>query len=55
MERSGKRQWVIVFAMTLAVITYIDRVAIAQAQPLISRDLGLDKVQMGMVFAAARC
>jgi MFS family permease len=52
MERSGKRQWVIVFAMTLAVITYIDRVAIAQAQPFISRDLGLDKVQMGMVFAA---
>ena len=52
LRATRKRQWVIVFAMTLAVITYIDRVAIAQAQPFISRDLGLDKVQMGMVFAA---
>ncbi len=38
--------------MALAVITYVDRVAIAQAQPLIARDLALDKVQMGAVFAA---
>jgi len=38
--------------MTLAVVTYIDRIAIAQASPLISRDLGFNKAQMGMVFAA---
>ncbi len=46
------RYWVIVFAVTLAVITYIDRVCISQAAPLISRDLGLSPVQMGYVFSA---
>ncbi len=46
------RYWVIVFAVTLAVITYIDRVCISQAAPLMSRDLGLDKVQMGGAFTA---
>jgi MFS family permease len=43
---------VIVFAVTLAVITYIDRVCISQAAPLISRDLGLSREQMGYVFSA---
>jgi ACS family glucarate transporter-like MFS transporter len=51
MAATRQRHWVIVFAMTLAVITYIDRICIAQAQPLISKDLGLDKIQMGFVFA----
>ena len=46
------RYWVIVFAVTLAVITYIDRVCISQAAPLITRDLGLTKEQMGWVFFA---
>jgi sugar phosphate permease len=46
------RYWVIVFAVTLAVITYIDRVCISQAAPLISRDLGLSKVQMGWALSA---
>ncbi|MDB6115646.1 MAG: major facilitator superfamily 1 [Lacunisphaera sp.] len=46
------RHWVIVFAVTLAVIQYIDRVAISQAAPLISRDLGLSSAQMGWVFSA---
>jgi MFS family permease len=43
---------VIVFAVTLAVVTYIDRVCISQAAPLITRDLGLSPVQMGYAFAA---
>ena len=42
------RHWVIVFAVTLSVITYIDRVCISQATPLIMRDLGLDKASMGL-------
>ena len=42
----------VVFAIVLAVIQYIDRVAISQAAPLISKDLGLDKAQMAWVFAA---
>src|SRR6185437_2942420 len=46
------RYWVIVFAVTLAVITYIDRVAMSFAAPLVSRDLGLTQVQMGLAFSA---
>jgi MFS family permease len=43
---------VIVFAITLAVITYIDRVCISFAAPSITRDLGLTSVQMGWAFTA---
>jgi len=46
------RYWVIVFAVTLAVIQYIDRVCISQAAPGVSADLGLTKEQMGWVFSA---
>ena len=46
------RHWVIVFAVTLAIITYIDRVCISQAAPNIREALGLDDAQMGKVFAA---
>jgi len=49
--KPGARQWVIVFAVTLAVITYIDRVCISQAAGDIQHDLGFSKEQMGMVFA----
>src|SRR5437773_11734330 len=46
------RYWVIVFAITLAIITYIDRVCISKAAPLMQRDLGLTKEQMGYAFGA---
>jgi MFS family permease len=46
------RHWVIVFAVTLAVITYIDRVCISQAAPSMRKDLGLTPVHMGYAFAA---
>nr|MCU0982748.1 MFS transporter [Pirellulaceae bacterium] len=46
------RQWVIVFAVTLAIITYIDRVCISQAAPHIQDELGLSKEQMAWVFSA---
>lgn len=46
------RVWVIVFAITLAIVTYIDRVCISQAAPLMSADLRLSKEQMGWAFAA---
>ena len=45
------RYWVIVFAATLAVITYIDRVCISQAAPLITHDLALTDSQMGWAFS----
>ncbi len=47
-----QRYWVIFFAVTLAILAYIDRVAISQAAPYISRDLGFTKQEMGLVFSA---
>jgi len=46
------RNWVLFFAVTLAIITYIDRVCISQAAPAMRRDLGLTAVEMGWAFAA---
>jgi ACS family glucarate transporter-like MFS transporter len=46
------RYWVVVFAFTLAIIQYIDRVCISQAAPFISEDLRLSPQQMGYVFSA---
>ena len=46
------RYFVIVFAVALAVIQYIDRVCISQAAPLITTEFHLTSVQMGYVFAA---
>ena len=51
MKPTHGRHWVVVFGMTLAILSYIDCVCIAQAAPLISRDLGLGKVQMGTVLS----
>ncbi|HXJ42755.1 MAG TPA: MFS transporter, partial [Bryobacteraceae bacterium] len=51
LQRATKvRYWVVFFAVILAIITYIDRVALSQAAPQISKDLGLSKTQMGWVF-----
>ena len=52
MKPSRARYWVIVFAVTLAILSYIDRVAISQAAPTISHDLSLSKRQMGLIFGA---
>ena len=49
---TSTRYWVIFCAATLSVITYIDRVSISQAAPLITEDLGLTTVQMGWAFSA---
>src|SRR3974377_1410401 len=46
------RYYVMVFAGTLAILSYIDRVSISKAAPFISHDLGLSKPQMGAVFGA---
>lgn len=46
------RHGVIVFAVVVAVVAYIDRVCIAQAAPLITRDLHLSRLQLGAVFSA---
>lgn len=46
------RYWVILFAVTLAILSYINRVAISQAAPDIARDLKFSDVQMGKIFGA---
>jgi MFS transporter, ACS family, glucarate transporter len=46
------RHVVTVFAVTLAVITYIDRVCISQAAPAIRSDLGMSAIEMGWAFTA---
>jgi len=46
------RHLVILFAITLAIITYIDRFCMGQAEPNIRADLHLSKVQMSYIFAA---
>jgi len=46
------RYWVVGFAITLAVIQYIDRVCISQAMPDIARDLKLTDTQKGAIFSA---
>lgn len=52
MVPSRTRYGVVAFAITLAVLSYIQRVAISQAAGPISRDLHLDKAQMGLIFGA---
>ena len=52
MQPSRARYLVVVFAVTLAVIQYIDRVCISQAAPLITAEFHFGPVQMGYVFAA---
>jgi MFS family permease len=52
MRPTRVRYWVLVFTVTLAVITYIDRVAISFALPYIGKDLNLDSIQKGWVLTA---
>lgn len=46
------RNLVLFFVISLAVITYVDRVCISQAAPQMQKDLGLTKAQMGWAFTA---
>src|SRR5205823_2057465 len=49
---TGTRHWVLVFASSLAVITFIDRVCMSQTKLSIAAELKLSDVQMGWVFSA---
>jgi MFS family permease len=42
----------ILFACTLSLVTYIDRVAMSQAAPFVARDFNLTAVQVGWLFSA---
>src|SRR4051794_9750619 len=50
MTASRARYRVVALATTLAMVTYLDRVAIGTLAPGIRRDLGLSAVEMGWVF-----
>ena len=49
---TGVRRRVVAFGASLAFLSFLDRAAISQAAPAISRDLHLNTVQMGLVFSA---
>jgi sugar phosphate permease len=51
-EATRVRYWVIVFAVALAVITFIDRVCMSFTAPFVSKELGFNSIQMGYVFSA---
>ncbi|MSU23575.1 MAG: MFS transporter [Opitutus sp.] len=46
------RYWVIVFAIAIAVVQYIDRVAISQAKGDIAKDMSFTDTQIGYIFSA---
>jgi MFS transporter, ACS family, glucarate transporter len=46
------RYWVVMFALCLAILSYIDRVALSKAAPRIQPALGIDEQTWGMVVAA---
>src|SRR6201995_4223158 len=52
MQATRTRYWVVVFALALAMIMYIQRVAISAAIVPISADLHLDKAQTGLELGA---
>jgi sugar phosphate permease len=52
MPATRARYRVIALATTLAMVTYLDRVAIGTLAPGIRHDLGLSAIQMGWVFTA---
>jgi MFS transporter, ACS family, glucarate transporter len=52
MQPSRARRKVLAFTTILAIITYLDRVAISTAAPAVRSEMGLDAVQMGWVFSA---
>jgi hypothetical protein len=43
---------IVALGASLAVLSFVDRAAMSQAAPLISRDLRLTPFEMGLVFSA---
>jgi len=49
---SSARRRVVAFGASLAFLSFLDRAAISQAAPAISKELHLSTVQMGLVFSS---
>src|SRR5882757_8335274 len=52
MQPTRTRYWVVAFALSLAMIMYIQRVAISAAAPYITKEFNLTNTEMGWVFGA---
>ena len=46
------RYWVVIAAMLMSVLLYLDRFCVSFAEPYIRQDLGLSSFQMGFFFSA---
>jgi sugar phosphate permease len=52
-RRSSKKRWFVLFLICLMYfISYLDRVNISAAAPVISKEFGFDKITMGFIFSA---
>jgi sugar phosphate permease len=52
-KRSGTKRWYVLFLISLMyLITYLDRVNISTAAPVISKEFNFDKITMGVIFSA---
>lgn len=52
-ERAGRVRWTILAMLFMVtVINYADRATLSLAAPALSKDLGIDKLQLGFVFSA---
>jgi sugar phosphate permease len=51
-RRSSGRWYVLGLICLMYLITYLDRVNISTAAPIISKEFGFDKVTMGVIFSA---
>ncbi len=43
---------ILFFAISLSLVTYIDRVAMSQAAPFVAREFSLDRIEVGWIFSA---
>jgi sugar phosphate permease len=51
-RRSMGRWYILLLISLMYLITYLDRVNISTAAPVISMDFGFDKITMGVIFSA---
>lgn len=51
-RRSRGRWYILVLISLMYLITYLDRVNISTAAPIISKEFGFDKITMGVIFSA---
>src|SRR6185312_3348266 len=51
--KSSIERWVVLFLLCMMyMITYLDRVSLANTAPLISKEFGFSKATMGVIFSA---